>query len=201
MSRMARLVILGVLLAITGSGLAREDAKKKGKEDAPKLREWTVRHVEWVLTDQKKIELWKKGKDKSIPKDAKEIATVRVFRKDDEKSVVIVSLGKEAVVARFVPWKDDEGSYTTVRFFYRRGIEGDDDHLSHGRTCDVSMDDKQLTTGTPIIIGSGAHGIRNDKGGYKSFTVRVTTVTVKEIDQKGVDKAVDAYTPESKLPK
>src|SRR5262249_55935957 len=163
------------------------------------LRKWTVRQLEWTLTDQKKIELWRKGKDKSIPKDAKVLAQVVVFRNDTERSTVIVQIGTATCGARFLPWKDDEGSYTTIHIFFvpNKPAKGDP---PLGCRSHVSMAEKELATGIPIILGSTAHGVVHPKGGYKSYRIRATTVTVNDIDVNGVDKVVDAFTGRSILP-
>jgi hypothetical protein len=175
---------------LSGSGEGKEDKKK---EVQPELREWTIQHFQWQLKDEKAIRAWKEGDEGPIPKDATELANISLYKKDNEKSVGIINLGKATCGAILNPGKDDEGSWTTVSFFYSSGQFGKGvPDSTRGRV--ISMTHKSLANEKPIRIGSSAHGIRQDRGpGYKSFTVTVTVVTVKKCDDKTALKAFSSY--------
>jgi hypothetical protein len=158
--------------------------KKGGKEEGPKFREWSVRHLEWGPVDEKTFERWRKSKDRPIPKDAKVLASMKAFRRDDEKSVTIINLGERACGVRFSPGKDELGSFTRVGFYYSPGDPKKTSYLGGGR--DVYTSDREFKTGEPMLIWfNGAHGLK----GSKSWAVRALVLTVKDIDQKAADKA------------
>jgi hypothetical protein len=188
MKRRVQLVVMCGFVLLCGSGAEQKGNKK---EATPVVREWTIQHFTWELKDEKAIQAWKDKNDRRVPKDVAPVASIRLFRKDTEKSVAIVQLAKGSCGAMLLPMKDNMDTTTSVSFFYssERFGAGSPDHV-----CGNEIDDAQLAAGRPISLGSSSHGIRNNKGkGYKSFTVKVTLVTVKKCDEKSAAAAFSEY--------
>jgi hypothetical protein len=180
----------GCLLLVSGS---ESGTKDKQTDNNAQLREWNIQFVEWVLTDQKAIRAWKDKKDRTIPTDVKVLAEIRLFRRDNENSVAIVHLGNATCGAELTPSKDNEGSWTSISFFYSSGKfgKGRPDSVRPGL---ISMDEDDLVTGKPIRIGSSSHGIFTAKGDrYQSLTINVTLVKVKKCDVKMARKVFSSY--------
>jgi hypothetical protein len=188
MKRSVQLAVMCGLMLVCGSGAEKNEKKK---EAAPVPREWLIQHFRWQLTDEAAIKAWKEKKDRTVPKDVRAVASIRVFRRDNEKSVVIVHLAKGTCGATVLPLKDDKESSTLVQFFY---ASGDRRSGIPDTACAHEIDDDDLATGKPILLGASSHGVLREKGGgYKSFTAKVILVTVKKCDDNTAAKAFSAH--------
>jgi hypothetical protein len=169
MMRKPNVVLCCALVLLVAARVLGGEPPRQPKQQ---LRQWTVKYFKWELTDPQEIRAFKERKARSIPKDAKQIAAITIYRTDAEDNAAVCTIGKDKCAVIVAEAKGENGSATMVRFFYL-GDRSDIHSTDTVKGDIIDNADLEKVQVFHTALGWFGHGIVGERGGGISVTLRM----------------------------